>query len=231
MPEKKMKLSVILPARNEEKIIKQTVLDIYSHLVKKSYSFEIIVIINGSSDKTEDIVKDLTKKYSRIKPVKSKAGYGFALRKGLAESKGDYIVIFNVDFYDLRLIDLVDIDLYGRDFIIGSKRAHWSRDTRSYKRRLVSTWFNFYLSLVHGFKGSDTHGIKALTREVIIKVLPSCKTSSGIFDTELVLKTQKAGFKIADFPVEVEEKRPSRFKNRIFQTPVDIYHLYKAMSK
>lgn len=201
-----MKLSVIIPARNEEQLIGSALKDIYLYLQRKKYPFEIIVVVNGSSDATEDIIKNFAQGKPAIKIFKSEAGYGYALRKGLSKSSGDYIAVFNVDFYDLRLIDLVEIDLYGRDFIIGSKMAHWSEDRRSFKRRIISMLFNFYLKIAHGFKGSDTHGIKIFKREVMLKIYPKCKTYTGIFDTELVLRAQFVGFKIADFPVVAEEK-------------------------
>jgi len=222
-----MKLSVILPARNEEAIIENTLNDILNFLSKrKILDYELLVIINGTTDETEDIVGKIVSRNKRVKIIKSRPGYGNALRAGLKEAKGDYIVIFNVDFYDLRMIDLAKIDLYGKDFIVGSKMAHWSEDKRPFVRKLVSRFFNLYLKIVHGFKGSDTHGIKILKREVVKAVLPKCRTNGGIFDTEFVLRAQYAGFKFADFPVVVEEKRPARFKNRLLQTPKDIIDLY-----
>jgi hypothetical protein len=127
------------------------------------------------------------------------------------------------------MIDLVDINLYGKDFIIGSKMAHWSEDKRSFLRKIISISFNLYLKLFFKFKGSDTHGIKVLRREVVNKVLPKCKTDSGIFDTEFVLRSQYFGFKFADFPVRVEEKRPPRFTQRLLQTPIDIFNLNEAL--
>jgi len=226
-----MKVSIILPARNEEKHIKSALTDVVGYLEKKKYSFEVIVVVNGSQDDTYEISQLLAKKLKQVKVVKSKPGYGFALRKGLAESRGDYIVIFNVDFYDFRLIDLIDIDLYGKDFIIGSKRAHWSKDERPRQRKLVSFLFNIYLRGVHGFKGSDTHGIKIIKREVVDRIYRRCKTNSGVYDTEIVLRAQNEGFKIADFPVDVKEKRPSRFPNRFFRTPIDIYQLHRALKE
>ena len=226
-----MKTSVIFPARNEEELIKEAVLETYKHLKKKKHTFEILVVTNGCTDKTEDIVKELGKKYKEIKLIYSKPGYGFALRKGLEKAEGDYIVIFNVDFYDLRLIDLIDIDLFGRDFIIGSKMAHWSEDKRPASRKFVSTLFNIYLNAVHGFKGSDTHGIKVFRKEVKNKILKKCITTSGIFDTEFVIKAQKESFSFADFPVVVEEKRPPRFSQRLWNTPHDIYQLTIALNK
>lgn len=226
-----MKTSVILPARNEEKLIKEVVLDVYKYLKKKKYSFEILVIVNGTSDNTENIVNSLSKKYKEIKCLESAPGYGYALRKGLEAAKGKYVVIYNVDFYDLKLVDLIDIDMYGKDFIIGSKRAHWSNDNRPLSRRLISYIFNLYLNIVHGFKGSDTHGIKLIKRDVINKIFNKCETQSGIFDTELVIRAQKNNYKLADFPVTVVEKRPPRFSQRILQTPIDIYNLSKSLWK
>lgn len=227
-----MKLSIILPARNEEAIIENTLDDILKFLSKrKILDYELLVIINGTTDKTESIVDKIASRNKRVKIIKSRPGYGNALRAGLKQARGDYIVIFNVDFYDLKMIDLAKIDLYGKDFIVGSKMAHWSDDKRPFTRRLVSRFFNLYLKVIHGFRGSDTHGIKILKREVVKVILPKCKTNSGIFDTEFVLRAQYAGFKFADFPVVVEEKRPARFKNRLLQTPKDVIDLYKSLKE
>jgi glycosyltransferase involved in cell wall biosynthesis len=227
-----MKLSILLPARNEEFLIKAVITDIVSFLKKRKItSYEILIIINGTHDKTADIVKGLEKTNKKIKLLKSQPGYGKALKAGLKKALGNYIIIFNVDFYDLKMIDLCDIDLYGKDFIIGSKMAHWSEDKRTIARKVISAIFNFYLKKAHKFKGSDTHGIKIMRREVVKKILNKCKTNSGIFDTEFVLRSQYGGYKFADFPVIVTEKRPPRFTQRILQTPVDIYNLYLSLKK
>ena len=224
-----MKLSVILPARNEEELIEKTLKDIYQYLKKKKYTFEILVVVNGSIDKTEEKVRSVTRVYPQIKVLKSKPGYGFASRKGMAEAKGDYVAIYNVDFYDFRLVDFTEKDMNGNDIIIGSKLAPRSKDNRPAKRKLISFLFNLYLKLFYGFKGTDTHGIKIIRKQVIKSVLPLCKTNSGIFDSEFVLKAQRKGFNITDIPITVEEKRPSRFVGRLLQTPGDIYNLYKAL--
>ena len=225
-----MKLSIILPVKNEEGLIKGTLNDIVSFLKKRKIAdYEILVVINGTIDKTGDIVASFTIENNKIKILKSEPGYGKALRVGLKESKGDYVIIFNVDFYDLRMIDLINIDLYGKDFIIGSKMAHWSEDKRFLLRKIISILFNLYLKLFYKFKGSDTHGIKVVRRNVVEKILPKCKTDSGIFDTEFVLRSQYEGFKFADFPVIVEERRPPRFKQRVFQTPKDLIDLHRAI--
>ncbi len=225
-----MRLSIVLPARNEEELISKTLNSIYSYFEKKEYKCEVVVVLNGCSDKTEEIVKNF-KSNNNLKLVvlRSKPGYGHALKKGLGFAKGKYVAIFNVDFFDLKMIDLVEIDLYGRDLVIGSKMAHWSEDRRGILRKTFSYVYNLLLKVAFSFKGSDTHGIKIMRRPVVEKVLKICKTTSGIMDTEFVIKTQREGFKIADFPVVVEEKRVPRFSNRLFSTPMDIYNLYKSL--
>jgi glycosyltransferase involved in cell wall biosynthesis len=85
-----MKLSIILPTRNEEVLIKNTLEDIVSFLEKRKISeYEILVVINGTEDETGNIVSKITGKNKRIKIIKSEPGYGKALRVGLKESKGD----------------------------------------------------------------------------------------------------------------------------------------------
>lgn len=227
-----MKLSIVLPARNEEMLINEVIADITNFLNKRSITdYELLVIINGTEDKTLEIVTKYAVKNKKIKIYQSPPGYGKALKVGLKKSVGNYIVIFNVDFYDLRMIDLASIDLYGKDFIIGSKMTHWSEDKRKNLRKFISKLFNLYLKIFHQFAGSDTHGIKVVKKEVVEKILPKCKTDSGIFDTEFVLRSQYAGYKFADFPVVVEEKRPPRFTQRILQTPKDIYDLFISLKK
>ena len=223
-----MKLSVVLPARNEEQLIEKSLKETIGYLKKKKYPFEILVVVNGTVDRTEEIVRRLSTRYPQIKLLKSKAGYGFALRKGMRYAKGEYVIIFNVDFYDFRLVDLVDKNMNDNDIIVGSKLARGSKDKRPVPRRLVSRLFNVYLKIMYGFKGTDSHGIKIIKQKTVRKVLPKCKTSSGIFDTEFVIRSQRMGFKTSEIPVFVAEKRGSRFVNRLFDTPIDIIRLFRV---
>ena len=133
-----MKVSVILPARNEQELIEKTVKDIAGYIKKRGYSFEILVVVNGSEDATEEILLRIIRRIPQVKILKSKPGYGYASRKGLKEAKGDYVIIYNVDFYDFRLIDYVDVDMKGNDIIIGSKLAKGAKDERPFLRHLVS---------------------------------------------------------------------------------------------
>ncbi|HJX58999.1 MAG TPA: methyltransferase domain-containing protein [Patescibacteria group bacterium] len=226
-----MKVSVILPARNEQELIEKTVKDIAGYIKKRGYSFEILVVVNGSEDATEEILLRIIRRIPQVKILKSKPGYGYASRKGLKEAKGDYVIIYNVDFYDFRLIDYVDVDMKGNDIIIGSKLAKGAKDERPFLRHLVSLMFNYYLKIFYGFKGTDTHGIKLIRKTAIDEVLPKCSTTSGIFDTEFILKSERQNFKRVDLPVNISEKRPPRFGSRSLQTFIDLFELSRALRK
>lgn len=227
-----MNLSIILPTRNEELLIGRTLSDITAFLKnRKIVDYEVLVVINGTQDNTEEIVKKDINQNKRIKILRSEPGVGKALRVGLESAKGNYIAVFDVDFYDLLMIDFIKVDLLDKDFIIGSKMTSWAQDKRPIARRIVSWAFNFFLKVLLKFKGSDTHGTRIFRRKVVETVLPKCKTDSGIFDAEFLLRAQYAGFKFADFPVSVKEKRPPRFIRRVWQTPKDILGLYLSLKE
>ena len=96
-------------------------------------------------------------------------------------------------------------------------------------RRIVSRLFNIVIKIVFGFRGSDTHGIKVMKKEIVKDLLAKCRTTGGILDTELVLRAQYSGFKIADFPVSVQEIRDPRFPKGFRNAPSDIIKLYQAL--
>lgn len=227
---KYINVSIVIPARNESSLLPKIIPDIISYCKNsKINNYELLVILNGCTDNSFQILRIIQLKYPQIITLKSEPGYGKALRKGLENSRGKYIAIYNADFYDNKLLDLIKIDLYGKDFIIGSKMAPWSKDFRSPFRKAISYLFNIFLKYAYGFSGSDTHGIKLIRQEVVKKVLPLCTTDTGIFDTEFVIKSQRMGYKFADFPVTVKEIRFPRFKSRLLQTPQDIIKLHKAL--
>jgi len=224
-----MKVSIILPARNEEQLIKKTLCDLENFLKRKHWSYEILVVINGSLDSTEAIVRRISAKNKNIKVLSSLPGYGYALRKGLKCAVGKFITIFNVDFYDLKLLEFCDIDLLGKDAILGSKSSYWSVDKRPLQRKIMSWMLNMFLRTYFGFLGSDTHGIKIIRGKIAKKILKKCKTYGGIFDTEFVLRLQHGKFKIMDFPVNIVELRKPRFVNRVLETPLDMFRLVRAL--
>lgn len=227
-----MKLTIIAPVYNEEVLLPQFVKKISRYLTTTLPDYELIIVENGSTDRSLRIANQLAAKNKKIQvthlPI---AGYGRALIHGLKISKGEFITIFNVDFWDHNFIDLVRVDLLGYDVITGSKNISGARDLRPIGRRLVTKSFTLLLKLLLGYKGTDTHGIKIFRRKKLISTIKRCKTKTGIFDSELMIRAQREGLKILELPVEVMEIRPNRFGlKRLFHTPVDIFKLYKILA-
>lgn len=223
-------VSIIVPVHNEEEIIESFLKQVSKSCKKLKLNYEIIVVENGSIDKSIEIIKKAADLNKRIKlQVLKKTGYGLALIRGLKSAKGKYLVIFNADFWDLRFLMLTQVDLLGYDVISGSKLLPGAQDERSFNRRLVSWGFNKFLNLILGFQGTDTHGVKILRASNVLPLVSQCKTTSGIFDSELMIRAQRKGLKILELPVKIHEIRPARFElKRTFQTPRDIWKLYRV---
>ena len=233
MKKSKIDVSVIVPVHNEEELIKHFLKDVDNACSNLNLLYEIVVVENGSKDKTWQYLQEIAKENQKIRPIQLKIlGYGPALIMGINKSLGEYGVIFNVDFWDDKFLMLTKANILGQDLIIGSKCLPGSLDLRSFRRRAITKAFNVFLKIFLGFKGTDTHGIKLLRLPVILPILKLCRTQSGIFDSELVIRSQRKGLKILELPVTVKDIRPERFGyNRLLKTPFDVYNLYRSLKE
>jgi hypothetical protein len=94
--------------------------------------------------------------------------------------------------------------------VVGSKRQEGSVDNRAWPRKLVTLGFTTILHVGFGLSVSDTHGMKAMRREDVRAIAEDCRFRTDLFDTELVIRAERAGLAVVDIPVEVTETRPSR---------------------
>jgi len=119
----------------------------------------------------------------------------------------------------------------GVDLVVGSKRLPESLDERPRIRRTITAWFNGLLRFAFGYSGTDTHGIKALRRSVLMPILDKCCTDGEIFDTEFVLRAQRAGLTRRELPVNIRDTRPPRLSllRRVPGTLVDLIRLKAAI--
>jgi glycosyltransferase involved in cell wall biosynthesis len=208
-------LSIVMPAHNEAGYLETAVRDVHDGLRTRGHDFEILVIENGSTDGTPEIARQLAARYSGIRvsshPV---ANYGAALREGLTASRGEYVVTFDVDYYELGFVDralaLLEPGDHAPVMVVASKRAPGSRDERPWPRRFVTAVFGWLLRLGFSLSVSDTHGMKAMRRMPIEVLVRRCRFASDLFDTEVVIRAERAGLPVAELPVRAEERRPSR---------------------
>lgn len=230
------KFSIIIPLKNEEKIIIKTLTEIKKILLKNKLTkyAEIIVVINDTHDKSEILVNNFKNNHQQLKLniLKSKPGYGQALIKGIKSAKNNILIIFNADLINETFIKLSQsLNDLNYDMIVGSKRCAYSQDKRPIPRKITTLLFNLLLKIAFGFRGTDTHGIKIIKRNSILKILKKTKNiNMDLIDTYLVISMDRLGYKIFEFPIEVKEIRKTRFDNkRIFTSIIDIFNLYRML--
>jgi glycosyltransferase involved in cell wall biosynthesis len=203
-----------MPAHNEEGLLESSVAEVTAGLRARGLSFEVIVVENGSHDATGAIAQRLAAASSEVRlSTLPRADYGLALRTGLRTATGDIVVNFDVDYLDLGFLDAA-LSRFGEPappaIVVGSKRAPDADDERSWPRRFVTGVFAAVLRVGFGLRVSDTHGMKALDRERILTLAEACRSDGELFDTELILRAERAGLGVEALPVTVSERRPSR---------------------
>jgi glycosyltransferase involved in cell wall biosynthesis len=207
-------ISVVMPAHNEAELLELSVNDVVDGLRSRGSQFEVLVVENGSADATAAIAASLADRIPEVTTRSlDRADYGRAMRTGLAEARGDTVVHFDVDYYDLAFVDEAVALLMAASapaIVVGSKRALGSRDGRHWSRRLVTWVFSTVLRVGFGLRVSDTHGMKASVRARVDPIARRCRFDGDLFDTELVIRAERAGLGVAEVPVSVEERRPSR---------------------
>ena len=207
-------LTVVLPAHNEAGMLEDAVREVATGLRDRSRSFEIVVVENGSTDDTAAIAVRLASEFPELRALSlAEPDYGRALRAGLLAAVGDVVVNFDVDFCDLDFLDRAVPMVQPADgpaVVVGSKRAAGSADTRDWQRRLVTNVFSSLLRFGFGLTVSDTHGVKAMRRAAVAPLAQHCRFGQDLFDTELILRAERAGLKAGEIPVQVIEKRPAR---------------------
>ena len=207
-------VSIVFPAYQEETFLPTAVADVATGMRAAGRPFEVLVVENGSRDRTRAVALDLAAEYPEVRALSiPTADYGLALREGLLESKGIFVVNFDVDLYDLTFLERALERIAapgGPSIVVASKRGEGANDTRHWTRKAVTGVFTFLLRRGFGLKVSDTHGMKAMRRADVVPLAEQCLFGTDLFDTELVLRTERAGFATGEIGVTIEETRPAR---------------------
>jgi glycosyltransferase involved in cell wall biosynthesis len=224
-------VSILIPVYNEEGIIDQSVRDLAQGCDALGISYELLLCENGSKDRTVEIAEQLCEELSSVHLLRyPEPNYGGALNAGIQNARGKNIVCFEIDFYDVPFVEIANVMLKKYDAVIGSKRSPGARDRRPWLRRFITWGFNTFLRIFYRFKGTDTHGIKAFRALQARPIAASCETDRDIFTTELVIRMERADFRMCEIPLEIEELRPApiNIMKRVPGTLKNLWRLWKA---
>ena len=135
--------------------------------------------------------------------------YGKALRRGILEARGTWVIceeidLCDVDFHDRALDHLRHGDA---DMVVGSKAMKGASDQRPLFRRAATRVLNGMLRVALDFRGTDTHGLKAFDREALRPVVEACVIERDLFASELVIRAGQA-VRVMEIPIRIAEKRP-----------------------
>ena len=231
------RVSVVMPAFNEAEILATSVKIVVEGMRARGHAFEVIVVENGSTDGTLTISQQLAAEYPELRVEhRPEADYGRALRAGLLSAAGEAVVNFDTDYFDLDFLDEAVAQVLAPDgpaIVVGTKRGEGSNDNRDPIRKLATLVFSTILRVVFGLQVSDTHGIKAMQRAVVEPYARISTFGQDLFDTELILRVERAGLRTAEIPVEVRELRPARstFVTRVPRTLRGLCRLRWALWK
>jgi glycosyltransferase involved in cell wall biosynthesis len=206
------KVSVVIPVYNEEGIINEAIEELVSSLDQWGPSYEVIIAENGSRDQTVELAERLSERFPHVSTFSvGEPNYGLALKRGLLRARGEYAICDEIDLCDTQFyraaFEVFDGDS-PVDFIVGSKRAPGARDRRPLFRRFATGVLNGMLRVSVGFKGTDTHGLKALKLSAVTPVVESCVVDKDMFASELVVRVHRSSLSWLEIPIDLQEKRP-----------------------
>jgi glycosyltransferase involved in cell wall biosynthesis len=205
------RVSIIIPIYNEEAILHSAVVDLLDRLEEFDWPYELVLAENGSKDRTVEIARELSERFPQVKYFSlGEPNYGKALRKGIMEARGEFVLCDEIDLCDTDFYRraMAILETNGADFVVGSKALSGASDERPALRRAGTVVMNGMLRVALGFKGTDTHGLKAFRRLPTVEVARQCLVDKDLFASELVIRAERAGLRMEEIPVRVLEKRP-----------------------
>jgi len=222
-----VELSVIIPAYNEEKRIEKS-LSLYLPIITKRFkSYEMIVVCNGCTDNTPEIVKKISKNNPNVTLLefKEKIGKGGAIIEGIKVARGEIIGFLDADASTLpeSVISLVE-SIGEHDGIIGSRwvRGALIYQKQPYIRRVLSRVFNILVKLLFDLKYEDTQcGAKFFKKEAIKKVASEVCLTDWSFDVELLYRMKLHGFTVKEHPIKWAENGHSKL--HLMKTPIKMF--------
>ncbi|MCK5380559.1 MAG: glycosyltransferase family 2 protein [Candidatus Latescibacteria bacterium] len=233
------KISVIMPAYNEEKNIYANLIETEATFEKLGHDFEMILVDDGSTDKTFEEAQKAAGERKRIQvvPCAGNTGKGHALKVGFGYVTGEVVIFLDsdLDLHPSQVGTLLYIMQESEaDVVIGSKRHPLSDIHYPRRRKMISKIYAVALGLLFRMPLRDTQvGLKVYKREVLDRVFPRILCKQFAFDVELLANAHHLGHKIVEAPIILNFRRPVRWGNirykDLWQTGLDTLAIFYRM--
>jgi glycosyltransferase involved in cell wall biosynthesis len=222
------RITVVVPIHDEADYLPGALAALLDELAAVDADATVVLAENGSTDGTAELADQLAAEHSSVVARhRDVADYGAAMRDGFMSASGDWVVNFDIDYFSGDFLAQT-LALEPRpDIVLASKRVEGADDRRNPMRRTATWGFNLMLRVLFGSAVSDTHGMKAVRIDVVEAIAPSVVATQDLFDTELVIRAERAGYRIVELAASVEELRATGMGllQRVPRTLVGLLHL------
>lgn len=203
--------TINIPIYNEEEILEENTGKLIKYLDKLGTEYEIVIVSNGSRDRSAKIGKDLESKYKQVRFYDIyKVGVGRAFRKAIQEAKYEHIISLDVDLStDLSFVSETNELLDTNVLVLGSKSK--GTQERTLIRKIGSGGYIFLAKLLFGLKLDDfSIGAKGFRKEFVLRNLKFVDNYTN-YVLNLAIRARKEKEKVAEVPIICTDFRSSRF--------------------
>jgi dolichyl-phosphate beta-glucosyltransferase len=200
--------SIVIPAYNESVRIRPTLHALLRHIQEHNWDAEILVVNDGSTDDTAQIVREFGKAHPQVLLVENPGnrGKGYSVRNGMLHARGDICLFTDADLSSpiTEAQKLFDAIAQGADIAIGSRwlRTELQTERQPLYRQLFGRIFNLALRIILGLRFADTQcGFKAFRHDAAQRVFPLQKIERWGFDPEILFLARRAGLRVEEVPV------------------------------
>jgi dolichyl-phosphate beta-glucosyltransferase len=198
-------LSIIIPAHNEQKRLPSTLEQIFHFLEKQPFTAEVIVVENGSSDRTYEVARDFAKRHASLSVIQSEKGKGAAVQRGMLTARGEYRFMCDADLsmpVD-EIVKFLPPTLPDFDIAIASREARGAvRFNEPSYRHWGGRGINFLIQTLILPGLNDTQcGFKCFQAEVAEDLFKRQTLDGWSFDIELLYIARRHGYRIVEIPI------------------------------
>ncbi|MEE8485712.1 MAG: glycosyltransferase family 2 protein [Acidimicrobiia bacterium] len=204
-------ITVVIPVHNEATFLPDALGRLFEEIGTVNADIAVLIAENGSTDNTAELVREAMLKYPNLGLLQLPTpDYGAAMRDGFLRADTEWVANFDIDYFSGEFLTNALALAGSADIVLASKRAEGADDKRSLTRRFATWTFNQILHFALSSGVSDTHGMKLLRKTLVDDIAPNVISTTDLFDTELVVRAERAGYRIAELPASVEELRESK---------------------